>query len=128
MTLGLRIVANEVEGIENLRARGHDSIILVVTLARGVNDNQLGAIINFAARKSRAVRCVNVQPVSITGRIDRDKLAEYRITIPDFMRMVEEQTGGQLKRSDFYPVPTVSYLCQSSWCAQGSKVPRVYNA
>jgi uncharacterized radical SAM superfamily Fe-S cluster-containing enzyme len=30
-----------------------------------------------------------------------------RITIPDFMRLVEEQTNGKIKVSDFYPVPTV---------------------
>jgi hypothetical protein len=31
-----------------------------------------------------------------------------RITIPDFMRLVEEQTNGKIKVSDFYPVPTVA--------------------
>ena len=30
-----------------------------------------------------------------------------RITIPDFMRLVEEQTNGDIKVSDFYPVPVV---------------------
>ena len=30
-----------------------------------------------------------------------------RITIPDFMKEVEEQTNGTIKISDFYPVPTV---------------------
>jgi uncharacterized radical SAM superfamily Fe-S cluster-containing enzyme len=30
-----------------------------------------------------------------------------RITISDLMRLTEEQTNGQIKASDFYPVPTV---------------------
>jgi hypothetical protein len=30
-----------------------------------------------------------------------------RITIPDFMKLVETQTDGKIKVSDFYPVPTV---------------------
>jgi len=30
-----------------------------------------------------------------------------RITIPDFMRLCEEQTDGKIKASDFYPVPAV---------------------
>jgi uncharacterized radical SAM superfamily Fe-S cluster-containing enzyme len=30
-----------------------------------------------------------------------------RITIPDFMRSVEEQTNGAIRTSDFYPVPIV---------------------
>jgi hypothetical protein len=30
-----------------------------------------------------------------------------RITIPDFMKLVETQTDGKIKVTDFYPVPTV---------------------
>lgn len=123
VTRGLELLPTKLKAIENLKARGHDSIILVVTLVRGVNDNQLGGIINFAARNHDTVRCVNVQPVSITGRIDRDKLAEYRITIPDFMRMVEEQTGGQVKRSDFYPVPTVVPFARAVGALKGQRYP-----
>lgn len=73
----------------------------------GVNDHQVGSIIDFAARNHDLVRCVNVQPVSITGRIPKDKLADYRITIPDFMKLVEQQTDGKIRMSDFYPVPSV---------------------
>jgi len=107
ITRGLDLWSTKLKALENLRAAGHDSVILVVTLVRGVNDTQLGDIIDFAARNHDIVRCVNVQPVSVTGRIDRGKLRDYRITIPDFMRLVEEQTNGQIKQSDFYPVPSV---------------------
>ena len=48
---------------------------------------------------------MNVQPVSFAGRIPQKKRKRWRITIPDFMRAVERQTGGQIKASDFYPVP-----------------------
>jgi hypothetical protein len=78
---------------------------------------------DFAARNNDIVRCVNVQPVSVTGRIDRGKLRDYRITIPDFMRLVEEQTNGQIKQSDFYPVPSVVPFAKAVGALKGSRYP-----
>jgi uncharacterized radical SAM superfamily Fe-S cluster-containing enzyme len=123
VTRGLGLLPSKMKAIQNLKANGHDSTVLVVTLVRGVNDNQLGKIIDFAAANHDTVRCVNVQPVSITGRIDRAKLADYRITIPDFMRLVEEQTNGQVKRSDFFPVPTVVPFARAVGALQGKRFP-----
>ena len=123
VTRGLELLPTKLKAIDNLKTRGHDSTILVVTLVRGVNDHQIGKIIDFAARNHDTVRCVNVQPVSITGRIDRNKLADYRITIPDFMRLVEEQTDGQVKRSDFYPVPTVVPFARAVGALKGTRYP-----
>jgi uncharacterized radical SAM superfamily Fe-S cluster-containing enzyme len=76
-------------------------------LVKGVNDSQLGDIINFAAKNFDVIRCVNVQPVSLCGRLPPQEREKMRITIPDFMRLVEEQTKGDIKVSDFYPVPVV---------------------
>jgi uncharacterized radical SAM superfamily Fe-S cluster-containing enzyme len=39
------------------------------------------------------------------------------------MRMVEEQTGGQLKRSDFYPVPTVVPFARAVGALKGQRYP-----
>jgi uncharacterized radical SAM superfamily Fe-S cluster-containing enzyme len=123
ITRGVDVLPTKLKAIDNLRARGHDSTILVVTLVRGVNDNQLGRIIDFAASNHDTIRCVNVQPVSVTGRIDRNKLADYRITIPDFMRLVEEQTNGQVRRSDFYPVPAVVPFAKAVGALKGKRFP-----
>jgi hypothetical protein len=123
ITRGLDLWPTKLKALENLRAEGHDSAVLVVTLVRGVNDTQLGDIMDFAARNHDIVRCVNVQPVSLTGRIDREKLHDYRITIPDFMRLVEEQTNGQVKQSDFYPIPSVVPFAKAVGALKGSRYP-----
>lgn len=120
---GLDLLPTKFRAIENLRGKRHDSTILVVTLIRGVNDDQLGDIIDFAAENYDTVRCVNVQPVSITGRIDREKLREYRITIPDFMRLVEKQTNGQILPSDFFPVPSVVPFARAVGALKGTRYP-----
>ena len=97
--------------IENLRMVGiPDSVVLVPTLVKGVNDSQIGDIIQYAADNIDIVRGVNVQPVAFTGRIDKSELEEKRITIPDFVKLVEEQTGGQISGADFYPVPSVNTI------------------
>lgn len=102
---GVDILPLKFKAIENCRKAGLTSIVLVVTLVKGVNDNQLGDIIRFAAKNKDIVRCVNVQPVSFAGRISQEERKRWRITIPDFMKAVEQQTDGQIKASDFYPVP-----------------------
>jgi uncharacterized radical SAM superfamily Fe-S cluster-containing enzyme len=123
VTRGLDLLPLKFKSLENFRREGHDSTVLVVTLVRGVNDSQLGDIIDFAAKNHDIIRCINVQPVSVTGRIDRGKLAEYRITIPDFMRLVEEQTNGQVTRNDFYPVPAVVPFARAVGALKGKRYP-----
>ena len=106
-TRGVDLIDVKKKAIENCREAGMDSIVLVVTLVKGVNDHQLGDIIKFAIQNFDVVRCVNVQPVSICGRVPERDREHIRITIPDFMKLIEKQTGGKIKATDFYPVPTV---------------------
>jgi len=106
-TRGRDLLETKMKAIENCREAGLESAVLVVTLVKGVNDHQLGDIIRFAVENSDVIRCVNVQPVSLCGRLPEQEREKMRITIPDFMKAVEEQTDGKIKASDFYPVPTV---------------------
>jgi uncharacterized radical SAM superfamily Fe-S cluster-containing enzyme len=106
-TRGVDLLDTKMKALANCREAGLQSIVLVVTLIKGVNDHQLGDIIRFAAENFDLIRCVNVQPVSLCGRLPEQERAKMRITIPDFMKAVEDQTDGQIKVSDFYPVPSV---------------------
>ncbi|MCW7080004.1 MAG: radical SAM protein [Candidatus Methanospirare jalkutatii] len=104
---GRKALKTKLKAIENCRAGGVKSVVLVPTLARGVNDGQIGDILRFAAQNLDVVRGVNVQPISFEGRIDGVQRSKMRITIPDFIKLVEEQTDGQISRDSFYPVPFV---------------------
>jgi uncharacterized radical SAM superfamily Fe-S cluster-containing enzyme len=110
---GIDLLDIKMKAIENLRKAGLTSVVLVVTLVKGVNDNQLGDIINFAAKNFDVIRCINVQPVSLCGRLPPQDREKMRITITDFMKNVEEQTNGTIKASDFYPVPTVAPIAKA---------------
>jgi uncharacterized radical SAM superfamily Fe-S cluster-containing enzyme len=95
------------QAVQNAREVGMESLVLVPTVVRGVNEDQLGDIIQFAVDNRDVVRCINFQPVSITGRIDHDARNEMRITIPDCIHMIEEQTGGKIPATEWYPVPSM---------------------
>jgi uncharacterized radical SAM superfamily Fe-S cluster-containing enzyme len=90
--------------LENARKIGLDSIVLVVTLAKGVNDKDLGDIICYAVQNHDVVKCVNIQPISMAGRARRDEMRKMRITVPDAIKLIEEQTDGKISQRDWRPV------------------------
>ncbi|PMB74190.1 radical SAM protein, partial [Candidatus Bathyarchaeota archaeon] len=88
------LVQKKQKVLENARKIGLDSIVLVVTLARGVNDKDLGDIVRYAIENHDVVRCVNIQPISMAGRARKDEMRKMRITVPDTIKLIEEQTNG----------------------------------
>jgi len=141
-TRGLPLLETKMKVIDNARKLGFDSILLVVTLVKGINDQQLGKIVNFALKNSDVIRCVNVQPVSITGRIDSQARETMRINTTDFMELIQEQTEGQIKKDDFFPVPSVipftravgkmkskeyALFSTSPWCGVGTFMVKAKN-
>jgi hypothetical protein len=93
--------------LENCRRTGI-SLVLVPTVIRGVNDHEVGEIVRHAFKNLDLVRGVNYQPVSLVGRMPKEERERYRITIPDVIKALEEQTGGAIAREDFYPIPSVT--------------------
>ncbi|MCP1662835.1 MAG: radical SAM protein [Methanocalculus sp. MSAO_Arc1] len=94
------------KAIENCR-RDRVGMVLVPTIIRGKNDHEAGAIIRFAADNIDVIRGVNFQPVAFTGAASHDEIDAERITIPDLLHGIEDQTAGILKSDDFYPIPCV---------------------
>ncbi len=90
--------------IENTRKIGLSSVVLVVTLAKGVNDKDLGDIVQYAVENHDVVRCVNIQPISMAGRARKEEMRKLRITIPDALKLIEEQTNGAVTKWDWRPV------------------------
>ena len=101
---------------EKLRALGrlaeiHCPVILVPAIARGVNEHEIGQIIKFAMEHP-TVFGVNFQPAFHAGRfMTHDPL--QRLTNPELIGLVEQQTGGMFQISDFIPVPCCFPTCNS---------------
>ncbi len=82
-------------------------VVLVPTIIKSRNDHEVGAIIQFAADHIGAIRGVNFQPIAFTGAASEEDVQRERITIPELLSDIELQTGGVIKKNDFYPVPCV---------------------
>ncbi len=102
--------------LEVFRRAGMTSVVLVPTVIRTINDDQIGLIVKFAAKHMDVVRGVNFQPVSLTGMMKKEERRKLRVTIADVARWLEEQTDGQIPRSAWFPVPIAAkfaYLVES---------------
>jgi hypothetical protein len=78
-------------------------VTLVPTVVPGVNDHNLGDMLNFGFSNSPAVRGVHFQPVSYFGRHPRRSGNEDRITLPEVLQAIDKQTDGKVKITDFAP-------------------------
>ncbi|MEM6929655.1 MAG: radical SAM protein, partial [Myxococcota bacterium] len=99
------------EALANCEAVGLDTVP-VVTLTKGVNDDELGDILKLALAHPRAVQKIMIQPAMYSGRYDNPRLVE-RITVADVARRIAEQTGGQWTEADFGPIPCSDPNCFS---------------
>ncbi|NYT02036.1 MAG: radical SAM protein [Methanosarcinales archaeon] len=120
---GRSMVQIKLKAIENSRRAGMKSIVLVPTVIRGVNDGQLGDIVRFAAQNLDVVRGVNLQPISFSGRIEQSERLSRRITIPDVLKLLEEQTFGQITAMDFFPIPFVAPITRFIEAVRGAQEP-----
>ena len=79
------------------------STTLVVTLKKGLNDDELGAIIDFALQQ-RCVRGVTFQPIQDAGRVENFDPARDRLTLGEVRQKILAQSP-IFKPSDLIPVP-----------------------
>ena len=96
----------KVRAIENLHAAGID-IILVVTVINGVNNEQVGKIVDFAIANADKVTVVSFQPVSFTGRDEdiSDELREaQRYTLSHLAHDIKTQSGITEPMRDWFPL------------------------
>jgi uncharacterized radical SAM superfamily Fe-S cluster-containing enzyme len=107
------------------------STTLVVTVKRGVNDDELGELLRHAM-SHRAVRGVTFQPVQDAGRNEAFDLADHggerRLTLTEVRRRILEQCD-VLRPEDVIPVPchpdclAMAYALKGTGDAEGTVVP-----
>jgi uncharacterized radical SAM superfamily Fe-S cluster-containing enzyme len=79
------------------------STTLVVTLKKGLNDTEVGKIIQYGL-KQRCVRGVTFQPVQVAGRLEEFDPATDRLTLSEVRQMIIDQSG-VFQPEDIIPVP-----------------------
>ncbi|HEY1792309.1 MAG TPA: radical SAM protein [Opitutaceae bacterium] len=79
------------------------STTLVVTLKKGLNDGEVGEIIDYALRQ-RCVRGVTFQPVQDAGRVEGFNPATDRLTLGEVRQAILRQSP-VFRPDDIIPVP-----------------------
>ena len=90
------------QALENLN-KYNVSTTLVVTVKKGSNDKELGAIIDFALTQP-CVRGVTFQPIQAAGRLDGFEGSRDRLTLGEVRQNILSQNS-LFKPEDIIPVP-----------------------
>ncbi len=99
---GVDLSALRERALDRLNAVGL-STTLVMTVARGVNEDEIGAVIDYATGQ-RCVRGVTLQPVQAAGRTQDYDPAAQRLTLTEVRQRILEQTR-LFAPEDIIPVP-----------------------
>ena len=105
----------KLKAIDNLHRAGVE-IVPVVTIVNGINNEQVGRIIQFALDNPRRIGFLSFQPVSFTGRdeeITDDRRYAQRYTLSHLAHDVKNQTGLGEPARDWFPISFMSTF--SDW-------------
>jgi uncharacterized radical SAM superfamily Fe-S cluster-containing enzyme len=96
----------KLRAIENLYAAGVD-IVPVVTIVNGINNEQVGRLVQFALDNPRVISFLSFQPVSFTGRdeaITDERRMAQRYTLSHLAHDVKNLTGIGEPTRDWFPL------------------------
>src|SRR5688500_18760027 len=96
----------KLRAIENLWTAGV-SIVPVVTLINGVNNEQVGHLVRFALDNPGRIAFLSFQPVSFTGRdesVTPERRAAQRYTLSHLAHDVKAQSGLGEPARDWFPI------------------------
>ncbi len=105
----------KLRAIENLHTAGVD-IIPVITIVNGINNEQVGRIVQFALDNPKKIPFLSFQPVSFTGRdeaITDERRAAQRYTLSHLAHDVKNQLGIGEPARDWFPISFISTF--SDW-------------
>jgi uncharacterized radical SAM superfamily Fe-S cluster-containing enzyme len=100
----------KLQAIENLYHAGVN-IVPVITIVNGVNNQQVGRMIEFALDNPKKISFLSFQPVSFTGRdeaITDERRKAQRYTLSHLARDVQLQTGLGEPARDWFPISFMS--------------------
>jgi tetraether lipid synthase len=105
----------KLRAIENLHSAGVE-IVPVTTIVNGINNEQVGRIIQFALDNPKKIAFLSFQPVSFTGRdeeISDERRQAQRYTLSHMAHDIKNQTGLGEPTRDWFPISFISTF--SDW-------------
>ncbi len=105
----------KLKAIHNLHNAGVE-IVPVTTIVNGINNEQVGRIIQFALDNPKTISFLSFQPVSFTGRdeeVTDERRAAQRYTLSHLAHDVKNQVGLGEPARDWFPISFMSTF--SDW-------------
>jgi uncharacterized radical SAM superfamily Fe-S cluster-containing enzyme len=105
----------KLRAIHNLHEAGVE-IVPVTTIVNGINNEQVGKIIQFALDNPKTISFLSFQPVSFTGRdeaVTDERRKAQRYTLSHLAHDVKTQTGLGEPVRDWFPISFMSTF--SDW-------------
>jgi 7,8-dihydro-6-hydroxymethylpterin dimethyltransferase len=100
----------KLRAIENLWTNGVD-IVPVITIINGVNNEQVGRVVQFALDNPKKIPFLSFQPVSFTGRdeaVTDERREAQRYTLSHLAHDVKNQIGLGEPVRDWFPISFMS--------------------
>ena len=89
-------------------------VVLVATVVRGVNDDELGDLLRLALDLGPAVRGLHIQPAAFFGRYPWQLEDAPRLTLPDVMAALASQAPEMVSPGHLHPPGCENELCSFS--------------
>jgi uncharacterized radical SAM superfamily Fe-S cluster-containing enzyme len=109
---GRRLLDQKIAIVENI-LKTNMRIVLVPTVAAGINVDQIGPLFQFALKYSKHITGISFQPAALTGRV---KIEERERELFDLAMMAKEfgsQTGLTRFPEDWFPLNAVSMVTRA---------------
>ncbi len=100
----------KLKAIENLYEAGVD-VVPVTTLINGINNEQVGRLVQFGLDNPKIISFLSFQPVSFTGRdeaVTDERRAAQRYTLSHLAHDVKDQTGLGEPARDWFPLSFIT--------------------
>jgi len=109
---GRRLLEQKIAIVNNI-LKTNMRIVLVPTIASGINVDQIGPLFHFALKYSKQITGISFQPAALVGRV---KIEERERELFDLAMMAKEfgsQTGLTQFPDDWFPLNAVSMITRA---------------
>ena len=105
---GRDLLNDKLRAIQNCRAAGVQ-VVLAMTVIAGINDDELGRVLDFALDNQDIIAGVAYQPAFTSGRFDVNN--PTRLTMGDVIFKLADQSHGLIDPYDLWPLGCSHPLC-----------------